>query len=148
MTCLKGVTLIIVRWKAQVPILDPGIHVKPGYAPYDSGIQQGVFMRDISGQPFVGQVRMDASARAILPAIPQRPCLHVSAQGTHALLDCRTAETEKVLRSKASYSGYPGDADNDSACPAPGCASSTDERAPGRCGRELSTFRTSRAPRR
>ncbi len=41
----------------QVPILDPGIHVKPGYAPYDSGIKQGVFMRDLTGQPFVGQVR-------------------------------------------------------------------------------------------
>ena len=41
----------------QVPILDPGIHVKPGYTPYDSGIKQGVFMRDLTGQPFVGQVR-------------------------------------------------------------------------------------------
>ncbi|KAK9835343.1 hypothetical protein WJX81_003869 [Elliptochloris bilobata] len=41
------------RW---VPILDPGIHVKPGYAPYESGIKQGVFVRDINEQPFVGQV--------------------------------------------------------------------------------------------
>lgn len=41
----------------QVPILDPGIHVKPGYTPYDSGIKQGAFMRDLTGQPFVGQVQ-------------------------------------------------------------------------------------------
>ena len=47
----------------QVPILDPGIHVKPGYAPYDSGIKQGVFMRDLTGQPFVGQVRTELPSR-------------------------------------------------------------------------------------
>lgn len=62
--------------------------------------------------------------------LPQRPFLHVSAQGTHALLYCRTAETGKVLCTKASYSAYPGVADNDSACPAPVWVSSTDKRAP------------------
>ncbi|KAK9845865.1 hypothetical protein WJX81_004565 [Elliptochloris bilobata] len=41
------------RW---VPILDPGIHIRGGYAPYDSGIAQDVFLRDISGGYYVGQV--------------------------------------------------------------------------------------------
>ena len=41
------------RW---VPILDPPIHIKPGYAPYDSGIAQDVFVKDITGNPYVGQV--------------------------------------------------------------------------------------------
>ncbi len=40
----------------QVPILDPGIHVQPGYAPYDSGMADAVFIHDISGKPFMGQV--------------------------------------------------------------------------------------------
>ena len=41
------------RW---VPILDPPIHIKPGYAAYDSGIAQDVFVKDITGRPYVGQV--------------------------------------------------------------------------------------------
>ena len=42
------------RW---VPILDPPIHIRKGYEPYDSGIKEDVFMKDISGKPYVGQVR-------------------------------------------------------------------------------------------
>ncbi len=41
------------RW---VPILDPPIHVQPGYAAYDSGIADDVFLKDITGRPFTGQV--------------------------------------------------------------------------------------------
>lgn len=40
------------RW---VPILDPGIHIRAGYAPYDSGVAQDVFLRDISGGYYIGQ---------------------------------------------------------------------------------------------
>jgi hypothetical protein len=40
----------------QVPILDSQIHIKQGYAPYDAGIQQNVFVKDIAGNNFVGQV--------------------------------------------------------------------------------------------
>ncbi len=42
------------RW---VPILDPGIHIRSGYYAYDSGVAQDVFLRDISGGYYVGQVR-------------------------------------------------------------------------------------------
>ena len=41
------------RW---VPILDPPIHVQPGYAAYDTGIADDVFLKDITGRPFLGQV--------------------------------------------------------------------------------------------
>ena len=41
------------RW---VLILDPPIHIRKGYAPYDSGIKDNVFITDISGKPYVGQV--------------------------------------------------------------------------------------------
>ncbi|EIE19743.1 hypothetical protein COCSUDRAFT_31111 [Coccomyxa subellipsoidea C-169] len=41
------------RW---VPILDPNIHIRKGYAPYDSGIKQDIFMKDVSGKPYVGQL--------------------------------------------------------------------------------------------
>ena len=43
------------RW---VPILDPPIHVSPGYPAYDSGVAADVFLKDITGRPFVGQVRL------------------------------------------------------------------------------------------
>ena len=41
------------RW---VLILDPPIHIKKGYYPYDSGIQNNVFLQDVTGKPYVGQV--------------------------------------------------------------------------------------------
>lgn len=41
------------RW---VPILDPNIHVNKGYAAYDSGIARDVFVKDMTGHPYAGQV--------------------------------------------------------------------------------------------
>ncbi len=40
-----------------VPILDPGIPVLPGYTPYDEGIERDIFIRDVTGQPYIGEVR-------------------------------------------------------------------------------------------
>jgi alpha-glucosidase (family GH31 glycosyl hydrolase) len=39
-----------------VPILDPGIALAPGYAPYDDGVAAGVFLRDLTGAPYIGEV--------------------------------------------------------------------------------------------
>lgn len=36
--------------------LQPGIKVEPGYAPYDEGIKEDVFMRGVDGQPYLGWV--------------------------------------------------------------------------------------------
>eukprot|EP00884_Botryococcus_braunii_P003098 jgi/Botrbrau1/1278/Bobra.0163s0061.1 len=41
------------RW---VPIIDPIIHIKPGYVPYDSGIKEDIFIKDITGKPYVAQL--------------------------------------------------------------------------------------------
>ncbi|KAL4448263.1 hypothetical protein ABPG75_005482 [Micractinium tetrahymenae] len=41
------------RW---VPIVDPGIKVDPGYAPYDEGLKEDVFMRGVDGRPYLGWV--------------------------------------------------------------------------------------------
>ena len=41
-----------------VPILDPGIPVLPGYRPYDEGIEQDIFIRDVTGQPYIGEVSL------------------------------------------------------------------------------------------
>ena len=71
----------------QVPILDPGIHVKPGYAPYDSGIKQGVFMRDIAGQPFVGQVQPALHITFLNIALRRRCCSSV-VMGLHLQAMC------------------------------------------------------------
>ena len=56
------------RW---VPILDPPIHIKPGYAAYDTGIAQDVFVKDITGGNYVGQV---FARRASLPCSVRSPC--------------------------------------------------------------------------
>ena len=39
-----------------VPILDPGIPVLPGYKPYEEGIERDIFIRDVTGQPYIGEV--------------------------------------------------------------------------------------------
>lgn len=41
------------RW---VPILDPAIHVKDDYAAYAKGKEMDVWIKDITGQPYLGQV--------------------------------------------------------------------------------------------
>ena len=67
------------RW---VPILDPPIHIKPGYAAYDSGIAQDVFIKDIAGENYVGQVHSGALLRLISCTL----ALQFSAQGPCSLL--------------------------------------------------------------
>lgn len=40
-----------------VVIVDPGIHTRPGYAPYDQGLKDGIFIMKADGvTPFVGTV--------------------------------------------------------------------------------------------
>ncbi|CAL8465181.1 g4716 [Coccomyxa elongata] len=41
------------RW---APIINPQIHIRPGYSAYDTGIAESVFIKDISGKPYVGQL--------------------------------------------------------------------------------------------
>ena len=54
------------RW---VPILDSPIHIRPGHAPYDSGIAQDVFMKDFTGRPYVGQVISHLSSYHVAGAL-------------------------------------------------------------------------------
>ena len=49
------------RW---VPILDPVVHISGNYTPYRAGLEAGVFMRDLTGSPYVGEVRMLKRLRA------------------------------------------------------------------------------------
>ena len=39
-----------------VPIVDPGIKIDPGYPAYDRGLKGKVFVSDLTGEPYVGQV--------------------------------------------------------------------------------------------
>lgn len=52
------------RW---VPILDPIIHIKKGYAPYDEGIKEDIFVKDITNNPYVAQVPV-LSFSPVLPS--------------------------------------------------------------------------------
>ena len=45
------------RW---VPIIDPVIHIAANYSPYSSGVNAGIFMRDLTGSPYVGEVSVAA----------------------------------------------------------------------------------------
>lgn len=77
------------RW---VPILDPPIHIKPGYAAYDSGIAQDVFIKDITGNNYIGQVLsevLDGTSRTgphLLWGINGEPA--AEAQGCSCLAAC------------------------------------------------------------
>ncbi len=63
------------RW---VPILDPPIHIKKGYTPYDNGVAGGVFVTDITGKPYVGQVRHSSFlASSSLASSMQPVCIEV-----------------------------------------------------------------------
>ena len=55
---VSGFEAVGVAAGLQVPILDPQVHIQQGYAPYDQGIQQGIFIRDMTGQPYNGQARL------------------------------------------------------------------------------------------
>lgn len=33
------------------------MHIRQGYPPYTLGIKEGVFIKDVTGSPYVGQVR-------------------------------------------------------------------------------------------
>ena len=39
-----------------VPILDPGIKLEPGYAPYDDAVAQNLFLKDVTGDFYIGEV--------------------------------------------------------------------------------------------
>ena len=55
---VSGFEAVGVAAGLQVPILDPQIHIQQGYAPYDQGIQQGIFIKDMTGQPYNGQASL------------------------------------------------------------------------------------------
>ena len=44
------------RGQRFVPIVEPVVHVQKGYATYDSGIAEDVFVKDVRGEPYLGQV--------------------------------------------------------------------------------------------
>lgn len=39
-----------------VVIIDPGIKVDRGYAAYDQGLKEDIFVKDVTGKPYLGQV--------------------------------------------------------------------------------------------
>jgi alpha-glucosidase (family GH31 glycosyl hydrolase) len=49
------------RGRRWVPIVDPGIAMDTGYPAYDDGIDREVFIKDVGGNNYVGQVQRSAS---------------------------------------------------------------------------------------
>ena len=46
------------RGQRFVPIVEPVVHVQQGYAVYDSGIAADVFVKDVRGDNYLGQVML------------------------------------------------------------------------------------------
>jgi alpha-glucosidase (family GH31 glycosyl hydrolase) len=44
------------KGQSFVPIIDPGIYIQNGYEAYDRGISEGLFVKDLSGGYYLGQV--------------------------------------------------------------------------------------------
>ena len=57
-----------------VPILDPFIHLAPGYAAYQNGVEADAFIKDVSGKPYIGQVSFDGHLSMMLCAGGKRVC--------------------------------------------------------------------------
>lgn len=73
-----------------IPLVDPGVsagELKGSYPPYDMGIKMDIFVKNSSGQPFIGKVL----------TIPSPPvlwyCTVNSRCGTHTLQYGRTLPT-------------------------------------------------------
>ena len=57
LSCLQAfVEKLHDRKQHYVPIVDPGIKIDPGYSAYDRGLKGKVFINDLTGDPYVGQV--------------------------------------------------------------------------------------------
>ncbi|KAK9824327.1 hypothetical protein WJX72_009486 [[Myrmecia] bisecta] len=52
----KFVEELHAKNQSWVPIVDPGILKRPGYKPYEDGLKAGAFVKDITGQPYLGLV--------------------------------------------------------------------------------------------
>ena len=39
------------------------MHIRQGYAPYDMGIKEDVFIKDVTGSPYIGQVSSPFSSQ-------------------------------------------------------------------------------------
>ena len=52
-----------------VPIVDPGIKIDPGYPAYDRGLKGKVFVNDLTGNPYVGQVNAAFVIRCCVIAV-------------------------------------------------------------------------------
>lgn len=64
-----GVQAFVNRLHLQgqkwVPILDPGIHIAKNYAAHEEGDAMDIWIKDIAGRPYVGQVGTGAWVGAI-----------------------------------------------------------------------------------
>ena len=65
-------------------LLDPPIHIKKGYKAYDSGIRDNVFLLDVTGQPYVGQVDL-------------RILFYLSQQGKCAIAEFQRPLVQRLL---------------------------------------------------
>jgi len=68
------------RW---VPIVDCGIAASPGDPAYEEGLAAGLFLRDVEGNPYLGEVRCRAAATlcpCTLCSLLPPPCVFASQQ--------------------------------------------------------------------
>jgi hypothetical protein len=72
-----------------VPILDPGIPPLSGYAPYEDGLKRGVFISDVTGQPYIGEVSNPAICYRC--ALSKLPSSLLEDAGQLEAVDCAVA---------------------------------------------------------
>lgn len=57
----------------QFPIVNAQMHKRPGYTPYDQGIKEDVFVKDVTGSPYIAQVRFIIRSEIIHKACWEQP---------------------------------------------------------------------------
>ena len=66
-----------------VVIVDPGIKVDKGYSAYDQGLKDDIFVKDVTGNPYLGQVSFHPGENSLMPLI----CLSHHSFQAEKLLD-------------------------------------------------------------
>ena len=84
------------RGQRFVPIVEPVVHVKQGYATYDSGIAEDVFVKDVRGDPYLGQVAPSAACLLTVHV----PCFLLACQGLDGVMNWEALAGASGGRSK------------------------------------------------
>jgi len=95
------------------PIFNPGISTSKGYRAYEEGTSEGIWIKDVNGKPYIGQVRLHSAVWPPGSATDQPagmiPSCYVGVQhGPYVTMQCHAAITlPQAVMMTAGEAGRP-----------------------------------------